>query len=137
MAKVLRHPLNRDRFALPFGLLASTSATTACNGPDGVPLLAIRAYPMPRVGWLISVSASVDVTAVGPGAMSVRVTSNGATIHSGPTFNTAATKQSGTSIVTPPVRIPAGNIIAVVATLDSGSATWDELIGWVEVELER
>ena len=63
----------RHRFFLPFGLLASTSATAACKGPDGVELTTTTGYPMPRAGWIVGVYVAVDITAVSGGTITVKV----------------------------------------------------------------
>jgi hypothetical protein len=118
---------------LPFGHAASETTGTIdiedVNG-DG------RGYPMPRAGWILSLSARADIPSLSGGTADAIVYVAAVSSGLGVTFDSTDLLQIKTARLNPPKRFAAGARIHMLVDI-TPTITIDDFLAWVEIELER
>ena len=133
LGKVLRHPLNVDRFSLVFGHAATeTTGSIDVEDPNGDG----RGYPMPRAGRILSLSTRADISGVAGGTVDAIVFIATVSSGLGVTFDTGGTLVIKSANLNPPKRFAAGDRIHMQLSIAT-TITLNEFFAWVEVELER
>lgn len=137
LGRIFNPSWHRNRMFLPYGHLASFSSTVVfMKTVDGVGLVGTRGFTMPRAGWIVSHSVTLNVDSASGGTYTMRVSLNGtAQAAANLVFSSVVDDQSD-RINIALVRFKDGDTLGAHA-LKSGTITCSSVTGMIEIELER
>lgn len=121
---------------LHYGYLASASTNVLMNTVDGVATSVTRGFFMPRAGWIVSHSVTLNVTSVSGGSMELGVLLD--SVIQTPTviaLDQTGNDQSDSSTFAP-IRFGSGGKIAA-GVIRIPAITYEAITGMIEVELDR
>lgn len=137
MFKWAGHRIETDRFMLHYGHLAAFSSTVVfMKTVDGVVMSATRGFTMPRAGWIVSHSVTLNVDSASGGTATIRIQKNGVVQGSANLVFTSVADDQSDHVNIPLIRFEEGDELQA-HSLIGGTITCSSVTGMIEIELER